>query len=74
MTLPQARSGHDDHSAELSAAVEEHDLAIARLSWVKVCTCGHIAAQDEATRWHEAQVEATNERVSSLRAAVTRAP
>jgi hypothetical protein len=56
----------------LTEAMEDYDLAAARLGWVMACSCQRSAAQDDARQWHVAEVAAANERLAHLRSAAQR--
>jgi hypothetical protein len=52
----------------LTEAMEDYDLALARLGWVLACGCQRTPVQDEARSWHVSEVLAANERLSDVRA------
>lgn len=45
-------------AGDVSAEVEEFELAFARLDWVRATACLKLPAQREALRWHLASCEA----------------
>lgn len=61
MTLPRPRSNGEvegDGDSGRESAVEDLDLARARLHWAESCTCPRTAAQAAALQWLAAQVAA----------------
>ena len=67
MTVPQPRE-HVDHGADAgdAVAVEDLDLAVARLSWAESCGCVRTTEQSAALRWHATQVSEARVRVMAL--------
>jgi hypothetical protein len=44
--------------AKRNNAIDEFELAFARLDWVRAATCLHLPSQREALEWHVACCEA----------------
>lgn len=51
----------------ITEAIEDYDLALARLEWVLACSCQRTPVQDEARQWHVSEVLAATERLTDLR-------
>jgi hypothetical protein len=51
----------------ITEAIEDYDLALARLEWVMACGCRRTQVQDDARRWHVSEVLAATERLTDLR-------
>jgi hypothetical protein len=68
MTVPKPRGSGDDGAERIAeVAVEDLELALARLQWAESCTCVRTAEQCAALRWHEAQVTSSRARVTDAR-------
>ena len=62
MNLAGSLAPHD-----LREAVEDYDLALARLAWACACCCPIQGTQAEAVDWHRQQIDETLAAMEALR-------